>query len=81
MNVTFRFFSLSKDLAGKKEMDFVVNENATLYSALDSLFQEIPALKQSHSSTMYAVGVEYAPPESPLHDGDIISVLPPMQGG
>lgn len=62
-------------------MEVIVENNTTLETALEAVFKQIPALKKIHASTMYAIGVDYATPSSRLHEGDIISILPPMQGG
>ena len=81
MNLTIRFYSVSKDLAGRNETQISVPQSATLGSALELLFAEIPALRQLHPSSMYAIGVDYATLAVGLHEGDIISIIPPVQGG
>jgi molybdopterin converting factor small subunit len=81
MNITVRFFSISKDLAGSGEIQLDVPESTTLNQAVETLLSQIPALKGLHRSTLYAVGVDYVPMETMLKSGDTISFIPPVQGG
>ena len=81
MNIAIRFYSISKDLAGRNEMSFAVEENTTLREALNIVLEELPALKQIQSSARYAIGVEFAMLDAHLSEGDTISIIPPVQGG
>lgn len=81
MNVTIRFFSVSKVIAGISEKSLTLPELSNLGNALEYLFTQLPALKKIHPSSMYAVGVDYAVGDTLLHEGDIISIIPPVQGG
>ena len=81
MNITIRFFSVSKVIAGVSERALIMQESSNLSNALEYIFAELPALKELHLSNMYAVGVDYAVGDTLLHEGDIISIIPPVQGG
>jgi molybdopterin synthase catalytic subunit len=81
MNITVRFFSVSKDLAGRAHLDIELPESATLQQAVAAVLLQIPVLEQLHRSTLYAVGVDYVPMETVLKSGDTISFIPPVQGG
>ena len=81
MNVTIRFYSISKDLAGASEMSLIVKPNALLADALELLYTEKPSLVPIRSSVLYAVGLQYATMDTRLAEGNTISLIPPVQGG
>ena len=81
MNIKVRFYSISKDLTGKREIDIVLPESSTLEEGVNAVLHKIPSLESLHRSTLYAVGVDYVPMETKLTSGDTISFIPPVQGG
>ena len=81
MNITIRLFSISKEIAGLSEKAITLPASANVADALEYLYMELPSLKDLHPSNMYAVGLEYANAATILHEGDIISIIPPVQGG
>ena len=81
MNVTFHFYSISKDLAGTREMTIALPERSTLSNALEVLYLQMPVLEPLRNSTMYAVGLDYATLDSLLPPDSTISLIPPVQGG
>jgi len=81
LNIDIHFYSISKDLAGQATRQLVVPEHSTLEDALSILFRDVPPLASIRNSCLYAVGLSYAPKHALLADGDIISIIPPMQGG
>jgi len=81
MRVTVRLFSV---LGGCVEDDAValeLPEGARLRDAIESLLARHEALRPYAPSCMAAVGLEYAPPDHELRDGDEISLIPPVSGG
>jgi molybdopterin converting factor small subunit len=81
MIVRFHFYSISKEIAGIREMPLDVSNRATLGDALDALYATMPDLRSLSASCLFAVGTNYAPKETILSEGDEISMIPPMQGG
>ncbi len=81
MNITIRLFLISKDIAGLSEKAITVPDSANLADALEYLYVELPSLKDLHPSNMYAVGHDYASADTLLREGDVISIIPPVQGG
>jgi len=81
MTVTFRFFSVSRDLAGCSTFQLDIGQAKTVEDALAKLYEEKPDLQKLEMASMFAVGLDYATKAQPIKDGDEISIIPPVQGG
>jgi len=77
VNVTVQFFSHFRQIAGCSETTLDLPPGATVADA----FARFPALQAARSSTLVAVGVEFARWDAPLRDGDVVAFMPPVQGG
>ena len=49
--------------------------------AIAAVLEKHPGLESLSGGMKYARNTEYATPESPLEEGDILSFLPPVGGG
>jgi molybdopterin synthase catalytic subunit len=56
-------------------------DNATVSDALAQLHARFPRLKEADKSTLIAIGIEFASRTTKLRDGDVLSLMPPLQGG
>jgi molybdopterin converting factor small subunit len=81
VTISIQFFSYLKDLTGLDRTERRVPDGTTLGALHDRLCQEVPALNELSRSTLLAVGVDYQPRDHVLHDGDVVSLFPPVQGG
>ncbi len=81
MKVTVQFFSFLRQIAGRNELQLELPSSATVADALRQLSTQFPRLREAEKTTLVAVGVEFAKPDSALRDGDIVSLMPPLQGG
>ncbi|MDP4198821.1 MAG: MoaD/ThiS family protein [Bacteroidota bacterium] len=81
MTIDVHFYSISRDIAGQPARQIAVPEGSTLADALDVLFREVPALADIRGACLYAVGTSYATMKRALAAGEVISIIPPMQGG
>ena len=81
MKVRVCFHSYFRDLTGASEVEQEVVEGETLGELVKRLHQKFPKLKPMERSTLMAVGVEYQTYDYPLHEGDEVSLFPPVQGG
>ncbi|MGC8783506.1 MAG: molybdopterin converting factor subunit 1 [Armatimonadota bacterium] len=80
MKVRVLFFGHLKDRSGECEQVDAPSP-ATVQDVLDILCKRHPELLQWLEFTRVAVNMEYASPDTPLHEGDEIALLPPMSGG
>ena len=81
MKITVQFFSFLRQLVGCNELSLDLPEGLTVADALLQVYTKFPRLKEAEKTTLIAVGVEFANPTAPLRDGDVISLMPPLQGG
>jgi molybdopterin converting factor small subunit len=81
MKVKVFFYSYFKDLTGYACVEETISDRATIAGLLDQLYARFPKLTAMANSTLIAVGVEYQTRGYVLHDGDEVSLFPPVQGG
>jgi molybdopterin converting factor subunit 1 len=81
MKVHVLFFGTLKSLAGRSDEWLTLPEAAQLSAVLEHYKKQIPQLKEMVTSIAMSVNQEYARPETPLHDGDEVALLPPVSGG
>lgn len=81
MKITVQFFSFLRQLAGQNEVVLNLPDGATAADALAQLYTQFPGLKEAEKTTLIAIGMEFATGHSQLHDGDVLSLMPPLQGG
>ncbi len=79
MTIRVQFFSKLRDLHGPATLE--LEENATVGMALVELERRLPLLSNWNGKILIAVGVEFAPRDQILHENDLLSVMPPVQGG
>ena len=81
MKITVQFFSFLRQLAGQTEIVLELPDDSTVADALTQLQTRFPRLKEAEKTTLIAIGVEFATRSGKLHDGDVLSLMPPLQGG
>jgi MoaE-MoaD fusion protein len=81
MQIRVLFFGVLRDLTGRSSDSLDLPEHATLRDLLTHYQQKIPRLAQVSASLAMSINQEYAPPDSQLHSGDEVALLPPVSGG
>ncbi len=79
MTVHLQYFSALRDLDGPSELD--VREGTTVGELLQQLFRQVPGLSGWDRHLLVAIGEEYAARDDALKPGDLVSLMPPVQGG
>jgi molybdopterin synthase catalytic subunit len=74
MTVTVQFFSYFRQHTGRTEMPVELPPEATVGDLVETLGLD-------KNITLVAVGVEFVKFSDRLHDGDVVSLMPPLQGG
>ena len=80
MNISVRFFALYKDRAGIDNPTIELPEGATTSDLMDKLHSIYPNLPSS-TTALIAINYQYSEPNSVLHDGDEVAIIPPVSGG
>ena len=81
MNVHVQFFSYLKDAVGHAEEDLVLGQGATTGDAMAMLCERHRKLADCRRNILIAVGLEWVGQDTELKEGDMISLMPPVQGG
>ncbi len=75
------FFALYRERAGGRKLQFELTEGGTVADLTTVVRQRIPSLAPPDVKIVVAVNSEYADPETVLHQGDEVCLIPPVSGG
>ena len=82
MTVKILFFSLLREIVGKEEVELQVSfEPSTVGSILNQVYTQWPSLKDWDSSILISLDLDYVNREVEVVDGQVIALMPPLQGG
>ncbi len=81
LKVKLLFFATCRDITGVKEMDYEVDDQATLSELKKQLYVEHPELKPLEKTLSFAVNTEYVDDAVRLCCGDEVAFIPPVSGG
>ena len=82
MTVKILFFSLLREIVGKEEAEIQFNfEPCTVGSILNQVYIQWPPLKDWDSSILISLDLDYVNREVEVVDGQVIALMPPLQGG
>ncbi len=74
-------FGAAADIAGKREIEAVVEPDSTLDELWAEVVGEYPRLSPMRGILAFAVNGEYAGKEATVSPGDEVAFLPPVSGG
>ena len=81
MKVRAEFYSRLKEIVGASALDLSLPENATVNDLFEQLKERYPQLRDFEKSVLFGIGIEFVNRNQPLNDGEVIAVMPPVQGG
>ena len=81
MTILVKFFALSRQATGTREVEIQLPKGATAALLMETLGKRFPKLKPLSNALKLAVNWDYADPETVLRDGDEVAVIPPIAGG
>jgi MoaD family protein len=81
MNVRAEFYSRLREIAGVRVLEVALEENATVDALMQQLYARYPRLRDFEQSVLFGIGVEFVEKAHSLRDGDVIAIMPPVQGG
>jgi molybdopterin converting factor small subunit len=79
VRVTVQLFGPLAEQAGCSRLEVTVSD-ATVRSVVAAAAALAPRLAIDRS-VRFAVGTEYAAPEAPVREGEVVSLIPPVGGG
>ncbi len=76
-----QFFSRLRDVAGGAGRELDLPAGSTVADLLARLYADHPKMQGWDKTLLVAIGLEFAGRGQELHEGDEVSVMPPVQGG
>lgn len=81
ITITVKLFAAYQEAIGLPELVWTMPAGSTVATVHDRLLSEHPELEQWRKVTRFGVNLAFAPPETPLQDGDEVVPIPPVSGG
>ncbi len=81
MTTKVEFYSVLRDLTGAAEVELPLPEGATVAELLNTLYTRHPKLAEWDNRLLLAANLDYVERTHAIQPGEIISVMPPVQGG
>lgn len=81
IKIQIQFFSFFKDLTGYTKMDYGIGNGSTIHDLLTHFYRKFSDLEKWDAHLLVAVGVEYVERTYTLKQNDLVSIMPPVQGG
>jgi molybdopterin synthase sulfur carrier subunit len=81
MTVHVEFYSRLREIAGTPSLAMTLPEGATVDGLVTELCRDHPQLRDFEKSMLFGIGVEFVEKDEPLKNGDVIAIMPPVQGG
>jgi molybdopterin converting factor small subunit len=81
MKVRAEFYSRLKEIIGAPALEISLRKNATVNDLFEQLEESHAQLRDFEKSMLFGVGVEFVGRNHVLNDGDVIAIMPPVQGG
>jgi molybdopterin synthase catalytic subunit len=75
------FYSLLRDVTGTAELELSLPEGATVDALLAELHARHPGLAEWDGRLLLAANLDYVERTHVIRPGEIISIMPPVQGG
>jgi MoaD family protein len=81
MKVKAQFFAQLRDIIGQPELEIDLPDGAIVSNLLVNLYDTYPNLQSHDKSILTGIDVDFVNRDHSLRDGDIVAVMPPVQGG
>ena len=81
VTVTVKLFAAYQEAYNVSEIVLELPPNTTVAAVRDRLISEHPQLSQWRDVTRFGVNLQFVEPDTTLHDGDEVVLIPPVSGG
>jgi len=81
IQVTVKLFAAYQDAFDMPEMVLELPAQSPVSIVCDRLIADRPQLEQWRSLTRFGINLQFVEPETLLHDGDEVVLIPPVSGG
>jgi molybdopterin synthase catalytic subunit len=81
VQIRVRLFAIQRELAGTRELQVDLPDDASIEDAWAFVANRFPALAPGRPSVRFARNGDYADPDDRLAAGDELAIIPPVSGG
>lgn len=81
ITVTVKLFAAYREAYGVPELRLEFPANTPVSAVLTHLIAEKPQLACWRDITRFGINLEFVSPDTVLHDGDEVVLIPPVSGG
>ena len=81
IKVRAEFYSVVKEIVDASAIELSLPKNASVNDLFEHLKKSYPKLRDFEKSILFGIGVEFVDRTYVLNDGDVIAIMPPVQGG
>ena len=81
MKIRAEFYSRLKEIVGTPSLEITMPDGATVQDLVATLSSDYPPLRDFQDSLLFGIDVEFVDKKHVLRDGEMIAVMPPVQGG
>jgi molybdopterin converting factor subunit 1 len=81
MRTRVLLFAALREAAGARELAVELPSGAPVSELRRVLAEQHPRIAPMLGNAAAAVNEEYVPGDQPLHDGDVVALIPPVSGG
>jgi molybdopterin converting factor small subunit len=79
MKIAFKLYASARDTIGESKVEIEIDDMNILYAFVQELQEKYP--QYDFMVCKYGRGSRYIDLTTPLFEGDLISVIPPVSGG
>ncbi|MGP1384562.1 MAG: MoaD/ThiS family protein [Thainema sp.] len=81
ITVTVKLFAAYQEAYGMPELQMELPPGTTVVQVCDRILTEHPELDNLRKITRFGVNLQFAEPDTVLHNGDEVVLIPPVSGG
>jgi molybdopterin synthase sulfur carrier subunit len=81
ITITLKLFAAYQEAYQQPELSLTLPVGTTVAQVRDRLIAEHPSLDPWRDLTRFGVNLQFVEPETVLHDGDEVVMIPPVSGG
>ncbi len=81
MTTKVEFYSVLRDITGSHELEVNLPDGSPIAVLLGGLYTQHPKLADWDTKLLFAADLDYVDRGHAIQPGEVISVMPPVQGG
>ncbi|MEM6753735.1 MAG: MoaD/ThiS family protein [Cyanobacteria bacterium P01_C01_bin.38] len=81
IKVTVKLFAAYQEAYNVPELTLEFPENTSVSQVGEYLINEHPELEKWRNVTKFGINLDFVEPDTLLHDGDEVVLIPPVSGG